>query len=296
VLLGCSYQSAHIDLLLSVRCFRSTVIGRLLLVYAGDVIDEVGVLGVLTDEIGDHWAARHYTLAQCAGIVETKLNQLARETLSGIVSVDFGVCKDALVSGIAEDAHAHYGAIVEEFVLVLGISEFDHVINLAPSCAKLLGVCRLRWGPMNSDRPADARPRTIRIAAVVIVDEVGRLLLVRKRGTDRFMQAGGKIDPGETAEEATVRELEEELGAQVDPAGLEYWGRFSAAAANERNHVVDAEAYYLAVSTSTSSSIAAAAEIEEIVWVLPADAVALPLAPLTRDVLLPRLAQESRRR
>ena len=35
---------------------------------------------------------------------------------------------------------------------------------------------------------------SIRIAAGLIVDRAGRVLLVRKRGTKTFMQAGGKIE------------------------------------------------------------------------------------------------------
>ena len=38
---------------------------------------------------------------------------------------------------------------------------------------------------------------TIRIVAALIRDDAGRVLLVRKRGTDAFMQPGGKRDPGE---------------------------------------------------------------------------------------------------
>jgi len=144
---------------------------------------------------------------------------------------------------------------------------------------------------MNLGTPASTAPRTIRIAAAVIVDEVGRVLLVRKRGTERFMQAGGKIDAGETATEAVVRELNEELGLVVDPTALDYWGRFSAVAANEHNHVVDAEAFYIALSKDESAGVAAAAEIEELVWTPPAEALMLLLAPLTRDILLPRLAE-----
>ena len=42
----------------------------------------------------------------------------------------------------------------------------------------------------------------IRIAAAVIVDAEGRTLLVRKRGTGAFMQAGGKVAADETSAEA----------------------------------------------------------------------------------------------
>ncbi|KGE76866.1 NUDIX domain-containing protein, partial [Halomonas salina] len=52
----------------------------------------------------------------------------------------------------------------------------------------------------------------LHIAAALIEDAEGRLLLVRKRGTEAFMQAGGKIEPDESPDEALARELEEELG------------------------------------------------------------------------------------
>lgn len=44
----------------------------------------------------------------------------------------------------------------------------------------------------------EALTRTIRIAAALIDDDTGQLLLVRKAGTRWFMQAGGKIEDGES--------------------------------------------------------------------------------------------------
>lgn len=121
----------------------------------------------------------------------------------------------------------------------------------------------------------------IHIAAALITDAQGRLLLVRKRGTQAFMQAGGKIEPGETPADALIRELREELGSA--PTDLESLGEFAAPAANEPGHVVAAHLFRATVT----SSIRAAAEIEEVVWVTPEEATALPLAPLTRDRVLP---------
>jgi 8-oxo-dGTP pyrophosphatase MutT (NUDIX family) len=115
----------------------------------------------------------------------------------------------------------------------------------------------------------------IRIAAGLIVDTAGRVLLVRKRGTQTFMQAGGKIEPHESPSQALLRELHEELGLSLEPDAPEYLGEFTAPAANETQYLVRAD---LAVSP--------AAEIEEAIWIAPAD-VSLPLAPLTRDHLLP---------
>ncbi|MEM9477678.1 MAG: hypothetical protein AAGA71_20510 [Pseudomonadota bacterium] len=36
--------------------------------------------------------------------------------------------------------------------------------------------------------------KTLHIAVAVVLDEAGRMLLVRKRGTEAFMQPGGKIE------------------------------------------------------------------------------------------------------
>ena len=134
--------------------------------------------------------------------------------------------------------------------------------------------------------------RVIVIVAAIIVDDDGRLLLVRKRGTERFMQAGGKIDSGETPAAALIRELHEELTLVVEPADLDYLGRFHAPAANEAGFVVDAEVYFV----SARGAAVASAEIDELVWVSPLEAAGIPLAPLTSDVLLPLLAERAAQR
>lgn len=61
---------------------------------------------------------------------------------------------------------------------------------------------------------------SIRIAAALLDDDAGRLLLVRKAGTQWFMQAGGKIEEGESPISALRRELSEEIGLAIsdDPA------------------------------------------------------------------------------
>ncbi len=120
----------------------------------------------------------------------------------------------------------------------------------------------------------------IRIAAGLIVDGAGRVLVVRKRGTQTFMQAGGKIEPHESPYDALVRELEEEIGLRLEPHMPEYLGQFVAEAANEMNRKVQAEVFYIQVDVPFSAS----GEIEEIVWIAPNDDT-LPLAPLTRDLL-----------
>lgn len=124
----------------------------------------------------------------------------------------------------------------------------------------------------------------IRIAAAVIVDGEGSILLVRKRGTTAFMQPGGKLEPGEAPDVALARELHEELGVTVDAATFDHWGRFSADAANEPDHTVDCDIYALTIAQQP----VAAAEIAELRWVA-LDDTELEIAPLAREVVLPRL-------
>ncbi len=129
----------------------------------------------------------------------------------------------------------------------------------------------------------DSKNAIIHIAAGLLLSPDGRTLLVRKRGTQAFMQAGGKIEARESPAVALARELEEELGLQVDPAQARFLGQFSAPAANEPGYVVQAEVFLLEID----AEVAPAAEIEEVCWVDPHSDINLHLAPLTRDLILP---------
>ncbi len=125
--------------------------------------------------------------------------------------------------------------------------------------------------------------RIIHIAAALLIGPDGRTLLVRKRGTEAFMQPGGKIEAHEQPARALARELEEELGLVIDPTHASYLGSFSAPAANEPGFVVQAELFLLTID----ANVTPAAEIEEVRWIDPATDGDLTLAPLTRDVILP---------
>jgi 8-oxo-dGTP diphosphatase len=128
--------------------------------------------------------------------------------------------------------------------------------------------------------------RTIRVVAALIRDEAGRVLLVRKRGTAAFMQPGGKRDAGESDLAALAREIVEELGCCVDQRSARALGVFECASANEPGFNVHATVY----AVDVAGEISARAEIEEAIWVDPRALPDLPLAPLTRDHVLP-LAQ-----
>lgn len=126
---------------------------------------------------------------------------------------------------------------------------------------------------------------TISIAAACLLDDTGRLLLVRKRNTQAFMLPGGKHEPGETSIQALLRELSEELDLHLLPSALIPLGHFQADAANEPNMRVDAQVFIAPLP----HPVQPAAELEELAWLDPAGEPPQNLAPLLREQVLPAL-------
>lgn len=136
----------------------------------------------------------------------------------------------------------------------------------------------------------DALDRTeptpdIVVSAVVLRDATGRILTVRKAGTDRFMLPGGKHEPGESPADAAVRECAEELGLALDPGRLESVGVFVADAANEPGLKVQGWVFQHALDGEP----ARAAEIAELRWLDPLAPLPADLAPLLERHILPAL-------
>ncbi len=126
----------------------------------------------------------------------------------------------------------------------------------------------------------------IRVSAVALLRD-DAVLLVRKRGTMRFMLPGGKFDTAESPRECAMRELREELGIDIDGDALSTLGHFSAAAANEPGHVVIADIF----TSPLSGTPAAQAEIEELRWFVLSEPATPDLAPLFALHVLPRLRE-----
>ena len=123
----------------------------------------------------------------------------------------------------------------------------------------------------------------IRIVAALVQDRESRVLLVRKKGTQAFMQPGGKLQDGESHVAALERELREELRCSFRPGSPVFLGTFTAAAANEYDCLVEAALY----AVDLEGPISAASEIEETAWLSPDSPHDLELAPLTREHVLP---------
>jgi 8-oxo-dGTP diphosphatase len=122
--------------------------------------------------------------------------------------------------------------------------------------------------------------KPIEVVTGLIQDTHGRLLVVRKRGSGRFMLPGGKAEPGESPLQTLARELTEEIGLRLVVATEFGW--FEAQAANEpdrrvRGHVHDAQ---------VEGDVVPAAEIEAAAWI-DVEAPHLDLAPLLEHQILP---------
>lgn len=124
------------------------------------------------------------------------------------------------------------------------------------------------------------------LACALILDKHNRCLLVRKRNTTAFMQAGGKIEKSEEPRRALQRELIEELNLETDWSQYQSIGSFTIPAANEEDTIIEAELYLLQLEDD-GSFIQPCAELEEIIWLHPGGQVPEKLAPLTSEHVLP---------
>lgn len=120
------------------------------------------------------------------------------------------------------------------------------------------------------------------------VTEGDRLLVVRKKGGSLYILPGGKPEPGENDLEALTRELEEELGCQLDTSSVEFLGAFSDSAADLHNTIVTVRLY----SARLLGDPEPRSEIENLKWFSLTKDNATTLAPSIQNRILPFLFAE----
>lgn len=131
----------------------------------------------------------------------------------------------------------------------------------------------------------------IYVSAVILMNQNGEVLTVRKNGTTGFMLPGGKPEPHESPEQTACREVFEELGVKCTENELTYFGVFESAALNEPNRTVKAEVFRYTpnVSNIVELSFSLTAEIVETRWVNPTDTRLEHQAPLNTGHIFPAL-------
>ncbi|MFC4728734.1 NUDIX hydrolase [Coralloluteibacterium thermophilus] len=142
--------------------------------------------------------------------------------------------------------------------------------------------------PLDGERAADC----IDIVIAVIRDADGRVLLVRKLGSDAFIQPGGKREPGERSLDTLARELAEELGLRLRADTARPLGVFEDLAVNEPGRRVRGEAFLV----EAEGAPAPAGEIAELAWIDPRAPGGLPIARLSAHHILPAVLADDLRR
>ena len=133
----------------------------------------------------------------------------------------------------------------------------------------------------------EGRGDIYKAAGLVIQDR--KALAERSFGKPAFVQPGGRIEPGETAEEALVRELKEEFDIDVDQNDLEPFGNFSAAAANHPNQQVHMQVFMV---KKWRGEIRPSSEVEEILWLTSDLPKNVEIGSIFVHDIIPRLKQQ----
>ncbi len=100
--------------------------------------------------------------------------------------------------------------------------------------------------------------------AMAVIIEDRKVLVSRSAGKDFFIGPGGKLEAGETPEQALVRELHEELQITVREGDLEKLDTFEAPAAGDESRIVAAHVF---IVHTWEGDISPANEIAEIRWI-----------------------------
>lgn len=103
---------------------------------------------------------------------------------------------------------------------------------------------------------------TLHTAGLIVV-KTGKLLLAYSRNKQAWYLPGGKVDAGETALQAVIREIKEELNLDLIPEGLQSYCHVSAPAYGEEAHILMEQDCFL---YELNADIQPSNEIDEVAY------------------------------
>lgn len=133
---------------------------------------------------------------------------------------------------------------------------------------------------MTEDRHINIR----KAAAAIIRDR--QLLVCREYDEAIFIAPGGRLDRGESPEQAVIRELQEELELTVRQQQLTVLGVFYAEAATEPGSWLEMTVYLVG---DVPVELHPAAEIEELAWINSEIPVGMAVGSIFQHDVLPLL-------
>lgn len=110
-------------------------------------------------------------------------------------------------------------------------------------------------------------------------------LVTRAYGKDVFVAPGGKLESGETAIAALIREMMEEVKVKISSTNLELIGTFRASAAGNESKMLEMDVFIIRHSEGEPLP---SSEIEEIRWV-NTQTTSIKLGSIVEHEVMPRL-------
>lgn len=124
-------------------------------------------------------------------------------------------------------------------------------------------------------------------AGILIHDR--KFLVTRSRGKLFFVSPGGKLESNESAQQALVRELKEELSINVRPANLKKFGSFFALAEGDGSKYLEMNVFMV---KKWAGKPQASGEVEEIKWIGSKLPARMQLGSIFLHDVLPKLKKK----
>lgn len=125
--------------------------------------------------------------------------------------------------------------------------------------------------------------------AAVIIIQNKKLLVTRSKNKDIFVSPGGKLETGETAKQALIRELMEECKIQVAEEGLSFFGTFHAPAAGNESNMLTMDVF---LADTHEGEIVCDHEIAEIAWINSNIPTGMKVGSIFEHDVIPQLREK----